>query len=101
MKANYLIVKLIFFGFVLIITVGCNSSGKDGKQMVFPTDLTVIEPSDSVKFDTSWFDSKYKVVVFIEKAGPHSTLELDWQTAISENKDVAFLRSQLFASCHS
>lgn len=59
--------------------------------MAFPTDLTVIEPSDSIKFDSSWMDSKYKVVVSIEKAGPHSTLELDWQTAISENKDVAFL----------
>ncbi|MFO7822519.1 MAG: hypothetical protein R6V72_01180 [Cyclobacterium sp.] len=90
MKTNYLIVKLIFFWFVLTSTIGCNSSGKDGKQMVFPTDLTVIEPSDSVKFDTSWFDSKYKVAVYMNNVG-RSITTLDWQPAISNNKEVAFL----------
>lgn len=90
MKTNYLIVKLIFFWFVLTSTIGCNSSDKDGKQMVFPTDLTVIEPSDSVKFDTSWFDSKYKVAVYMNKVG-RSITTLDWQPAISNNKEVAFL----------
>ncbi|MBD3626649.1 hypothetical protein [Cyclobacterium sp.] len=90
MSANYLIVKLIFFCFVLTIIIGCNSSGKVGKQMVFPTDLTVIEPCDSVKFDTSWFDSKYKVAVYMNKVG-RSITTLDWQPAISNNKVVAFL----------
>lgn len=90
MKTNCLIVKLIFFCFLLTITIGCNSSGKDGQQMVFPTDLTVIEPSDSVKFDNSWFDSKYKVAVYMNKVG-RSITTLDWQPAISNNKEVAFL----------
>lgn len=90
MKTNYLIVKLIFSCFALTIAMGCNSSGKDGKQMVFPTDLTVIEPSDSVKFDTTWFDSKYKVAVYMNKVG-RSITTLDWQPAISNNKEVAFL----------
>lgn len=58
--------------------------------MVFPTDLTVIEPSDSVKFDTGWFDSKYKVAVYMNKVG-RSIKTLDWQPAISNNKEVAFL----------
>ena len=90
MKTNYLLVKLIVFCFVLVITIGCNSSGKDQNQMVFPTDLTVIEPSDSIKFDTSWFDSKYKVAVYMNKVG-RSITTLDWQPAISNNKEVAFL----------
>lgn len=90
MKTNYLIVKLIFSCFALTIAMGCNSSGKDGKQMVFPTDLTVIEPSDPVKFDTTWFDSKYKVAVYMNKVG-RSITTLDWQPAISNNKEVAFL----------
>jgi len=38
--------------------------------MIFPTDLNVIEVSDSVKFDTSWFDSKYKVAVYMNKSRP-------------------------------
>jgi hypothetical protein len=90
MKTNYQIVKLIFFCFVLTITIGCNTSSKDGKQMVFPTDLIIIEPSDSVKFDTSWFDSEYKVAVYMNKVG-RSLTTLDWQPAISNNKEVAFL----------
>lgn len=58
--------------------------------MIFPTDLNAIEVSDSVKFDTSWFDSKYKVAVYMNKVG-RSITNLDWQPAISNNKEVAFL----------
>lgn len=58
--------------------------------MIFPTDLNVIEVSDSVKFDKSWFDSKYKVAVYMNKVG-RSITNLDWQPAISNNKEVAFL----------
>jgi|GEM_PF-1565609 len=92
MKTNYLIRYLICFCYLLISTTGCNSnkSGKDGKEMIFPTDLNVIEVSDSVKFDTSWFDSKYKVAVYMNKVG-RSITNLDWQPAISNNKEVAFL----------
>lgn len=93
MKTDSLIVNLVSVCLLLLITIACNPnrSGKNGKELTFPTNLAVIEPSGSIKFDSSWMDSKYKVVVFIEKAGRHSTMELDWQTAISENKDVAFL----------
>ncbi|MDN3688066.1 hypothetical protein [Cyclobacterium jeungdonense] len=92
MKTNYLIVNRACFCFLLILTMSCNSnkSSKDGQQMVFLTDLTVIEPSDSIKFDTSWFDSKYKVAVYMNKVG-RSITTLDWQPAISNNKEVAFL----------
>ena len=92
MKTNYLIVNLFCIFYLLISTMGCNSnkSGKDGKEIIFPTDLNVIEVSDSVKFDTSWFDSKYKVAVYMNKVG-RSITNLDWQPAISNNKEVAFL----------
>jgi len=93
MKTNWLIINLVSVCLLLLITIACypNRSGKNEKELVFTADLAVIEPSGSIKFDSSWMDNKYKVVVFIEKAGPHSTMELDWQTAISENKNVAFL----------
>lgn len=93
MKIFDLMLKFCFFCFLLVSNMGCtsNQSENDGRAMIFPMDLNIIQISNSVKFDTSWFKSKYKVAVFIKKAGAHSTMDLDWQSAISKNKAVAFL----------
>lgn len=88
------------FKFVLVLSfvlsaaiTGCNNkkSESEFREIVLPKKLEFIEIDKSQKFDKSWFDRKYKVVVFARHADTHSPLKLDWQSAISEFENVAFL----------
>lgn len=87
--------KFIFFlVFALLISIyGCNDSREKDKirEIVLPDELDIIELGESKRFDKNWYTKKFKVVAFIKNAGPYSTLNLDWQSAISDFPDVAFL----------
>jgi len=71
-------------------TTGNNFLSDNLKVKFTPDFIFDQEIRDAVKFNTSWFDSKYKVAVYMSKVG-RSITNLDWQPAISNNKEVAFL----------
>lgn len=88
----------IKFVFVLSLALssaltGCNNKKTEVefRGIVLPKNLEFIEIDQSKKFDKSWFDRRFKVVVFVRHSDTHSPLKLDWQSAISEFEDIAFL----------
>lgn len=83
-----------YLGCALIaFLLGCkeNKDRVQHREIFLPENLQYIEIDNSTKFEQNWFDNKHKVVVFVKKAGPYSALDLEWQAAISEFPDVAFL----------
>lgn len=91
--SNYLFRFFLYFASVAFV-FGCKENKEQSKlrQIILPENLDIIEIDNSVSFDKSWFSKKLKVVVFIKKAGPYSTLDLDWMSAISEyHRNIAFL----------
>ncbi|WP_194975257.1 hypothetical protein [Aquiflexum lacus] len=92
LRDNFKFVLVLSFALCTAIT-GCNNKKSESKfrEIVLPENLEFIEINKSQKFDKSWFDRKYKVVVFARHADTHSPFELDWQSAISEFQDIAFL----------
>jgi hypothetical protein len=89
----YYIVKFYLSCTLIASILGCNENKEQviHREIVLPDNLEIIEVDKSVSFDKSWFGKKIKVVVFIRKAGPYSSLDLDWNSVISEFEDVAFL----------
>lgn len=85
--------KYIVICFLLINTIACNpKKTNDIEEEIFlPRHLNSVGIKESVKFDTNWYNNQNKVVVFIRRAGSYSTLDLDWQSAISKYPEVAFL----------
>jgi hypothetical protein len=88
-KANTFLIYLILIGCIL----GCDNKKEreSRREISLPTNLEVIEIDSIRKFEESWFDNRFKVVVFIKNAGPYSTLNLDWEHAISEFPQISFL----------
>jgi hypothetical protein len=88
-KSNTFLIYLILIGYIL----GCDSKkeSESRREISLPTNLEVIEIDSTRQFEESWFDKRFKVVVFIKNAGPHSTLNLDWEHAISEFQQISFL----------
>lgn len=78
---------------VIASILGCNEKKEQSKfrEIFLPENLEIIEVDNSVSFDKSWFSKKLKVVVYIKKVGPYSTLDLDWKSAISEFPNIAFI----------
>ena len=85
-----IIIKTILCAFLFCCTPK-EQKKNEKKEMFLPKDLNIINVKNSVPFDTNWYNYENKVVVFIKKAGPYSTLNLDWQSAISKFPDIAFL----------
>ena len=92
LRDNFKFILVLCFAIFSAIT-GCNNKKSESKfrEIVLPKNLEIIEIDKSQKFDKSWYDRKYKVVVFAKHADTHSPLNLDWQSAISEFEDIAFL----------
>jgi len=82
----------LFHLFFLAIAIGCKGDQRKEIQTIYlPENLEVIHPENSVKFDNNWYKNEFKVVVFVKNAGPYSTLDLDWQSAITDFPNIAFL----------
>ncbi|AWW31760.1 hypothetical protein DN752_17395 [Echinicola strongylocentroti] len=76
----------------LWILSSCQTKTENSNKIIrFPQDVGVIEISDSSRFDEDWFDMENKVVIYIKNANDHSSLDLDWNTAIQKYPEVAFL----------
>jgi len=78
---------------LLTAIAGCNYKKGESKfrKIELPENLKIIELNESQKFDKSWFERKYKVLIFIRHVDLHSPFELEWQSAITEFQDIAFL----------
>src|SRR5690554_935655 len=72
----------LFFFFLLSACRPHN--GERVQKFSFPQHLSVISPSDSIGFNSGWFNNKHKVAVYIKQAGPYSSLSLDWDHYIKE-----------------
>ncbi|MCH6200302.1 hypothetical protein MMU07_11985 [Aquiflexum sp. LQ15W] len=92
LRDNFKFVLVLSFALSAAIT-GCNNKKRESefREIVLPKNLEFIEIDKSQKFDKSWFDRKIKVVVFAKHADTNSPFKLDWQSAISEFEDIAFL----------
>lgn len=82
----------LFFVLIVII-IGCNKKTEQEKysKIVLPENLETIAIDGAIGFENSWYNNQFKVVVFVKNAGPYSTLDLDWKSAIAEYPNVAFL----------
>ena len=85
--------RFFLYYFIIGSIIGCNKKTPQEKysKVVLPENLETIAIDGSIGFDNSWYNNEVKVVVFIKNAGAYSTFDLDWQSAISEFPNIAFL----------
>lgn len=84
-KAEFYIALVLMSGAVLIFLP--STSGRD---LNIVRELEVLQPNNGAQFDSSWFDSECKVIVFLKGNLPGFTLN-HWMSYIQKYSSVSFL----------
>jgi hypothetical protein len=62
-----------------------------GKQIQHARNLEVINSTKGPKFDSTWFDAKYQVIVFAHGLSNYSLLNFDWTPYFENNPEIRFI----------
>ncbi len=90
-RNSVILVLLIGVGILLFFINKKETETPKGKLIQHFRNAEVINPEQGLKFDSSWFDASYQVVVFTQNLQEYSIFTFDWNIYFENNPEIKFI----------
>jgi len=88
---SVILILLIGIGALLFFINQKETETPKGKQIQHFRNAEVINPDRGTKFDSSWFDADFQVIVFANNLSEYSIFNFDWNPYFENNPEIKFI----------
>lgn len=88
---SLIVLLLLLIGGLLFFINKKETDTSEGNRIHHVKNLEVINPPNGPKFDSSWFDSEFQVIVYSGNIGDYSIITYDWDPYFENNPEIKFI----------